>query len=333
MRGSLLVLLTGMGDSRDHSPNSSSCHDRLGSARISDTDTRTFGIELGSSRFDPGMPLLAGEPTESLFGPARATGNQHGFALYETDGWLLGHTSTPVQGDLTKLAQEIYQNLFLASRGMHLARIWNYVPFINATGPTGLENYRAFCGGRSIAFERQFGTNFAAMLPAASAVGTERNLFTVVFAATHAPARHVENPLQVPAYGYPADYGPRAPSFARASVLPSGYRPSLFVSGTASVRGHSTVAPGSTRDQLVCTLENLREIRRACEAGPDRPVQDGTAAYIKVYLRHRDDLGMVSAMLDRDLLRPGDRVTYLQADICRSQLNVEIELSHGMPTR
>ncbi len=322
-----------MGDSLDHSSRPNSCNDRLREGRISKADTRTFKVQLGPSSFDPGLPLLAGVATESLFGSVRASGQRQGFALFEADGWLLGHVSIPVHGDLSKPAQEIYQSLFEASRGLHLARIWNYVPFINATGPSGLENYRAFCGGRSIAFERQFGSDFANMLPAASAVGTEHNLFTVVFAANEAPVRHVENPLQVPAYGYPSDYGPRAPSFARASVLPSGHQPSVFVSGTASVRGHLTVAPGSTRNQLVCTLENLHEIRRACESGLDRPAQSGASGYFKVYLRHRDDLDMVSAVLDRELLRPGDRVTYLQADICRSELNVEIELSQGIPTR
>jgi chorismate lyase/3-hydroxybenzoate synthase len=46
-----------------------------------------------------------------------------------------------------------------------------------------------------------------------------------------------------------------------------------------------------------------------------------------VYLRHAEDLPAVATVLDREMLQPTDRVSYLRSDICRRELNVEIEAS------
>src|SRR6185369_4357459 len=102
---------------------------------------------------------------------------------------------------------------------------------INESGPGEMENYRIFCRGRSLAFERHFCAGFKARLPAASAVGSKSSALTVAFAASTRPPRHVENPLQVPAYDYPGEYGPRAPSFARATIVPGANDATVFISG------------------------------------------------------------------------------------------------------
>ena len=41
-----------------------------------------------------------------------------------------------------------------------------------------------------------------------------------------------------------------APSFARATIVPDGLQTRIFVSGTAAIRGHATIAPHDTRQQL-----------------------------------------------------------------------------------
>lgn len=289
-------------------------------------------IALGSSRdgvFDAGLPLLAGEPVEQLFRAARPAGKAGQFVLFKMDDWVVGGATVPISpdGDLEGEAHHLYHDVFTATRGWHLARIWNYVPAINETGAVGLENYRLFCRGRSLAFEQNYGTSFKAMLPAASAVGCTSGALTTVFAATLAVPQHIENPLQVPAYDYPADYGPRAPSFARATVVPGANGATVFISGTAAIRGHATVAPGELNGQLDCALENLREISTACALGPAFDRHGVSTRYFKVYLRHESDLPAVAERLDREILNPGDHVSYVQADICRSDLRVEIEVT------
>jgi len=277
--------------------------------------------------FHAGLPVLAGEKVEDLFGPARATGRVGRLALFQAGDWMLGAATVPLITGLEDTVHRLYDNIFEATRGQHLARIWNYVPAINSTLAAGLENYRLFCRGRSLAFEQCFGRRFNAELPAASAVGCRSPALTVVFAASHVLPRHVENPLQVAAYDYPAEFGPRPPSFARATVVTGPERGTVFISGTAAIRGHASIAVDNPREQLTCTLENLRGISLACGLGPELDRDGGSRRHFKVYVRHAADLPMVAALLEDELLTDGDRVSYLQADICRASLLVEIEAS------
>ncbi|HEY5551398.1 MAG TPA: hypothetical protein VIK52_05905 [Opitutaceae bacterium] len=274
---------------------------------------------------DVGLPVLAGESTEIIFKDVRDCGISGSFVLGRSEEWLIGGATAPVADDLEGAAGRLYRELLEASAGMHLARIWNYVPAINGAGPLGVENYRHFCKGRSIAFETRFGRSFRQFLPSASAVGCRPGALTVIFAASPRAPRHIENPLQVPAYDYPMLHGPRPPSFARATVVETGAGSTVFISGTSAIRGHSTVSPRNTGEQLECTLENLGEVSRACGIGSDLGATRACRRHFKVYLRHAEDLAMVTPFLDERLFRPGDSVSYLKAGICRQALNVEIE--------
>ncbi len=284
------------------------------------------GFASAGASFPTGLPVLHGCPVERVFGAAESAGRSGPFALWRAGDWFLGAAAVPVADDLAGAARALYAALFAATAGRSLARIWNYVPAINEPGGDGLENYRAFNHGRSLAFETAFGPDFQAVMPAASAVGTDAGTLVVCFAAGARSPRHVENPRQVPAYDYPPEHGPRPPSFARATVVAGGPgRGEVFISGTSSIRGHATVAPGDTLRQVGCTLENLREISAACGAGTALARGGAQARHFKVYLRRAADLAPVRAVLERELFEPADRVTYLRSDICRRELNVEIE--------
>jgi len=287
----------------------------------------TFGADE-TGVFAPGLPVLAGDPMERLFSSARPIGRMGALSLFEADEWLLGAASVSTRAGLEDASSQLYRDIFQAARGWHLARIWNYVPDINRNGPAGLENYRLFCRGRSLAFEEEYGTGCRAQMPSASAVGCESAILTVAFAACRKQPSHHENPLQVPAYNYPLQYGPRPPSFARATVVPGENGTStVFISGTAAIRGHAIVAPYSTRGQLHCTLENLQAIAQTVGLGPEMDRGGSSARHFKVYLRHAFDQPEVAANLEAHFFAKADTVTYLQADICRASLLVEIEAS------
>jgi hypothetical protein len=129
----------------------------------------------------------------------------------------------------------------------------------------------------------------------------------------------------VPAYHYPIQHGPRAPSFARATVGQEGGRTLTFISGTAAIRGHETVAPGSFDEQLDCTLDNLRLISTSAGLGEKLAAGSATRRFFKIYLRHARHYAAAKACLEATLFQPGDTVIYLQADICREALDLEIE--------
>jgi chorismate lyase/3-hydroxybenzoate synthase len=290
-----------------------------------------FGSAAAGPRHDPDgaglilpVPVLAGEAVEKIFEAVHPADERDGFMLFRRGGLLLGCALEAAQPDLSAQAQRLYRRLLALSRGRHLYRIWNYVPRINAQA-AGLENYHAFSRGRSLAFEEALGPAFKRALPAASAVGGDDRHLALVFAAGSAAPHHVENPEQTPAYEYPREHGPRPPSFARATVVEEEGRRSFFISGTSAVKGHATVAPGATPEQLACTLDNLRLISRSVGLGDSLGRGAKLIRHFKIYLRRPDDLAAVRPALDAALLQPGDRVTYLRADICRSALNLEIE--------
>lgn len=273
-----------------------------------------------------GQPVLAGAALEQLFPAAKPAGRVGEFAVFESDAWLVGAATVPGGALLEASTARLYRDLFAASRGLSLARIWNYVPAINVPGVGGLENYRAFCRARSVAFEQEFGATSNTRMPAASAVGCDAPQLTVVFAASRREPRHWENPEQVPAYEYPCDYGPRAPSFARATLVPQPDGAlTVFVSGTAAIRGHASVAIRDTAAQVRWTLENLRSLSRAGGLGDDLAATRAAKRHFKIYVRHAAEQPAIAAALEQNLLRPGDQATYVRADICRTELTVEIE--------
>lgn len=272
------------------------------------------------------LPLLGGESREIIFpehGVSRVEGGLH---LASVAGLSIGWVAEPVMNDrlLSEQTQALYSRMLEATKDRQLYRIWNYVPRINSIS-AGLENYRAFCLGRSLAFEAAAGESFSNLLPAASAVGIDDSSLAIVFVSGEATPHHFENPEQIPAYRYPPEHGPRAPSFSRATVVQTGARRITFISGTSAIKGHVTIAPGTLTDQLDCTVDNLRLVSKEAGAGPNLGGSEMRERHFKVYLRHASDLAATRSQLERDLLRPGDRVTYLRSDICRAALRLEIE--------
>jgi chorismate lyase/3-hydroxybenzoate synthase len=273
-----------------------------------------------------GLPLLAGASREPLGESLEVAHGEAGLRLWRGAGRMIGIACAEHGAAIETTTGQIYERLLKAAHGLHLYRIWNLVPQINAAAPGGLENYRAFCRGRSLAFELALGQGFTKNLPAASAVGTTGCL-TVAFLAGEATAQHFENPAQVPAYEYPQEYGPRPPSFARATVVEFPGGTDTFISGTSAVVGHETIAPNDTPRQLERTFDNLSLISTACGLGEHIGRGAAVDRHYKVYLRNPADLAAVAASMVQRILKPGDRVSYLGADICRSALNVEIEVA------
>lgn len=246
-----------------------------------------------------------------------------GSALLTGDQWMAGAFVRPWHGPLDELAASVYRELLLHSRQWNICRIWNYVPDINSE-TTGLENYRRFNLGRWQAYHDTFGDKWTAHLPAASAVGLRGDMLVTVFVATRAAVERIENPQQVPAWRYPAAYGPKAPSFVRAARAEAGGRQYSWVSGTASIRGHESVALGDLGGQLAVTSENLNVVLAAMDlpllgAAPCERAQLLT----KVYLRRESDLESV-----RTALGPAaEGSMFIEADVCRAELELEIEVT------
>jgi enamine deaminase RidA (YjgF/YER057c/UK114 family) len=212
---------------------------------------------------------------------------------------------------------------FIDSRGYgHLLRVWNYFPQINADAD-GLERYVRFNVGRHEAFATK-GRVIETDAPAACALGSQGDDLIIYFLAARQAGQRVENPRQTSAFHYPVQYGPRSPTFARAMLTQTAGKPLLFVSGTASIVGHETLHIGNAAAQARETVTNLRAVMaQARRAGLDVP-GNNAGLLLKTYLRHPDDLTMVRSCLTQAFGLAANAL-YLQADICRADLLLEVE--------
>lgn len=231
------------------------------------------------------------------------------------------------EAEALQLATEIaYQEIFNVldeTEHRHLIRVWNYLPQINAQAG-GDERYRHFNSARQMAF-RKSGRATMGTVPAACALGSPAGSpLSIYFLAARRPPKMIENPRQTSAYHYPPKFGRHSPIFSRACVWGESGGGRLFVSGTASIVGHETIHRGDviaqTRETMVNIAALLEEANRV--GGGGRYTLNGLK--LKVYVRNPSDLPAIEATLS-ELLKPAASIVYLQADVCREDLLVEIE--------
>ena len=245
---------------------------------------------------------------------------------YSKNGALLfACIDIPCAPDIQQQSKELYLKLFHFLKKhdyKHVLRVWNHFPRINEYDGE-LERYQEFCVGRHQAFSEFYGEDFHGRLPAASAIGTSADRFSLYLIASKSPGLNLENPRQISAYSYPEQYGPCSPSFARATVYRGEGVNKLFLSGTASIVGHETVHKDQVERQLSETLNNIEHILRH-DSLQSQPIEANTFKFIKVYLRQREYLPMVKSRVQQ-FFRAESNILYLHGDICRRDLLLEIE--------
>jgi chorismate lyase/3-hydroxybenzoate synthase len=226
--------------------------------------------------------------------------------------------------ELSAVALRAFSGIFeFLQRGSYsnLIRVWNYFSEIN-TIQNEVERYHGFSIGRHEAFVRY--QKKIEDSPAACALGSHGGPLVIYFLAARTPGLQIENPRQTSAYKYPKQFGPRSPTFSRATLAFSGVAQTLFISGTASILGYETVHPGSVNMQTHETLANIRAvIDQAVHQGFQfAGFADGMA--LKVYIRHAKDAPIILEIIRAEWGAMQELVV-LQADICRTDLLVEIE--------
>ena len=289
------------------------------SPALADTGTRVLApAEAPVDAWCSGGPLVYGR-----CGSVHWAHNGH---------WLFGalELDEGTEGDsLTTLSTRAYRDVFetLAHTGCnHLLRLWNYLPGINADAG-GMERYRQFNSGRQQAFLEAGQAAFEGA-PAACALGTRDGPLRVRFLAGRHAAVPIENPRQTSAYHYPRDYGPHSPTFSRAALVEAGGgQVALLISGTSSIVGHESVHAGDVAAQTRETLANLRAViesaHRRCSARFDLATADCV-----IYVRRGEDAALICQIFEAEVGADSPAARHaivLEADICRADLQVEIE--------
>jgi enamine deaminase RidA (YjgF/YER057c/UK114 family) len=292
---------------------------------------RVFAPLLGATSAAIHETWLSDEPVTA--------GRSEGIVWRRTNGLLYGvieldeadFSATANASPLQVASEEAYNCIFRlldAEQVPHLWRVWNYLSAINLE-TDGLERYRQFNIGRQDAF-LECHRGATGNVPAACAIGLAGSPLSIAFMAGATPAVPLENPRQVSAYNYPTDYGPRSPTFSRGALVYPPAQEILFISGTASIVGHETVFPGDVAGQCREAMANVAavvaEANRLCRSGP-YALSD--LSY-RVYVRQAADFRII-----RETLAPligQAEIVYMQADICRHDLLLEIEAmaSHSL---
>jgi enamine deaminase RidA (YjgF/YER057c/UK114 family) len=237
-----------------------------------------------------------------------------------------GGSADGESGALIRATELAYQEIFRVLKETahrHLIRIWNYLPEINREAG-GDERYRLFNSARQLAF-RNSGQATVGTVPAASDLGSPAGSpISIYFLAARQQPKMIENPRQTSAYHYPPKFGRHSPIFSRACVLNESAGTSLFVSGTASIVGHETFHQGDVGAQTRETMANINALLDEANRVVGRARYSLDGLKFKVYVRQPSDLRAIEGALAASL-RSSTPIVYLQADVCREDLLVEIE--------
>ncbi|MGR6036523.1 MAG: chorismate transformation enzyme, FkbO/Hyg5 family [Candidatus Nitrosoglobus sp.] len=294
----------------------------FGHQKVEVDDSRIITVEL---------PELSGRATVEVWRAPRTPeigyDGDGGIWYSRTDSVLFGYLQFEEDqfSGLEQATYHAYRSILTCQQRLgypYLLRTWNYLPDIHRE-EDGLERYRAFCLGRHRILEAT--PNFERHLVAATTMGTDTPRMLVYFLAAIEPGLRVENPRQVSAFHYPFRYAPRSPSFSRATLKQWGTEAHLYVSGTASIVGHETQHVGNPLAQLDETLNNLQALTENAQRLHRLKIKTlSELSLLKVYLRRGIDVVSIARCLQERL---GDSVPalFLQGDICRNDLLLEIE--------
>jgi enamine deaminase RidA (YjgF/YER057c/UK114 family) len=137
----------------------------------------------------------------------------------------------------------------------------------------------------------------------------------------------LENPRQTSAFNYSTQYSAKSPKFSRAMAVVIGDYVTTWISGTASIVESETMHLGDVVKQTEQTIDNIQALiapeNFARHGVPGAGAQLSDLAKIRVYVKRPEDYESCRAICER---RFGPvPIIYAQADVCRSELLVEIE--------
>jgi hypothetical protein len=212
----------------------------------------------------------------------------------------------------------------------HPVRLWNHIPSIHGPMDAHRDRYMVFNAGRYQAFTQWYGHAdlFDQEVATASGVGHAGTDLVVHCLSAVAPGVAIDNPRQIAPHRYSTRYGPVPPCFARATLLQ--FQRLILVGGTASIKGEDSLHRTDLAQQLSETLTNLASVvqtaHRKFKPDAHHPQEHWLDCYreVRVYYPRPVDADALETAV-RDAFAPACRIEMRRADLCRSELLVEIE--------
>ena len=212
-----------------------------------------------------------------------------------------------------------------------ITRQWNYIEGI-VSKKEDHQNYQVFNDARSQFYQDHFSEKG---YPAATGIGMEAGGILIDYLAikgNHVTNVPIDNPVQIPAHKYHQDClmglptGDRktTPKFERGRYVSLHGEEIVFVSGTAAITGEKTANQGDVEQQTRITIDNIDRLISKDNLSKSIIIPwDLKFNYLRIYVKERNDLKKVREICEK---RYGDvPMVWLQANICRDDLTVEIE--------
>jgi enamine deaminase RidA (YjgF/YER057c/UK114 family) len=221
-----------------------------------------------------------------------------------------------------------------------VVRLWLYLGGITeADQDQDIERYRELNRARTEFFAEQEAKGLltiqrgeSAFFPASTGIGMDGRGLAISGLALQTQRDDVrlqplENPRQTSAFDYAERFSTKSPKFSRAMAVVVGNYVTTWISGTASIVDSESVHSGDVEKQTEQTIDNIQALispenfERHGVRGAG--AQLGDLAKIRIYLKRPEDYEKCAAICER---RFGALpAIYARADVCRSELLVEIE--------
>lgn len=293
------------------------------------------GAALGVELWAAGGPSV----TVTRFGPNLLAVESDGIRWIHCGGIRSRAGSDGAYAESLSAFQRMQQRLAAAGAGFdQVARTWLYVNQITSE-EEGRQRYHEMNRARTDFYrDIRFGAKARAanapekIYPASTGIGTRGTHITMSCMALDSQRTDVflmplENPQQTSAYDYQTKYSPQSPKFSRAMAVVQGHFVATLVSGTASIVNSKTCHPGDIVRQTAQTIENIERLiapeNFALHGLPGAGATLKDIAKLRVYVKRNEDYERCREVCESRL--PRVPAIYLQADICRPDLLVEIE--------
>jgi enamine deaminase RidA (YjgF/YER057c/UK114 family) len=235
-------------------------------------------------------------------------------------------------------------NQILSAENMtfdHIVRQWNYIGNIlgkDEHDRLSIQHYQIFNDVRHDYYGRY---RLSPDFPAATGIGMNFKSVAIDFCAISSTDEmlisSINNPKQINPYAYDQKVLIGSPSsdkeqktppqFERAKLIEYRDTSKLFISGTASIIGQETKGIGDIETQTRITIENIITLmekgNHLHQSNQIKHYTPGNCSYVRVYVKHLDDIPRVKKICATYF--GNSPVNYVQANICREELLVEIE--------
>lgn len=221
----------------------------------------------------------------------------------------------------------------------NIIRQWNYIEEIikNVSHNNAVsQHYQIFNDVRSKYYQK---SNFIHGYPAATGIGQAFGGVIIDAIAVQTKDENsiipIKSPLQLDAYSYTnevlaennkmSDFRRTSPKFERAKLIITSECKCIFVSGTAAIKGQTSIPELSVERQTEMTIQNIHSLisnENILKYGLC-PAEKASLISIRVYIKKSEDISVVREICNKYFLQLP--VIYVVADICRPELLVEIE--------